>query len=75
MTIRTTPWPAGVPCWADLSTPDVTAAKGFYKVEPVVADSTVAGPLSCTGNSPAPINLGAANTVSGPATCQCAALD
>jgi uncharacterized protein len=30
MTIRTTPWPAGVPCWADLSTPDVTAAKGFY---------------------------------------------
>jgi LVIVD repeat len=44
-------------------------------IEPIVADSTVAGPLSCTGNSPAPINLGAANTVDGPATGQCAALD
>ena len=30
MTIRTTPWPAGVPCWADLSTPDLDAAQAFY---------------------------------------------
>ena len=30
MTIRTTPWPAGVPCWADLSTPDLAAAQAFY---------------------------------------------
>jgi hypothetical protein len=44
-------------------------------VEPIVADSTVNGPLTCTGNTPAPINLGAANTVTGPATGQCAALD
>ena len=30
MTIHTSPWPAGVPCWADLSVPDVDAAKAFY---------------------------------------------
>jgi hypothetical protein len=30
MSIRTAPWPAGVPCWADLSVPDVTAATAFY---------------------------------------------
>lgn len=30
MTIRSTPWPAGVPCWADLTAPDVDAAKAFY---------------------------------------------
>jgi predicted enzyme related to lactoylglutathione lyase len=30
VTIRTTPWPAGVPCWADLSTPDLAAAQAFY---------------------------------------------
>jgi len=43
-------------------------------VEPIVAASTVDGPLSCTGNSPAPIDLGAPNSVTGPATGQCAAL-
>jgi predicted enzyme related to lactoylglutathione lyase len=30
MTIRTSPWPAGVPCWADLSSPDQDASKAFY---------------------------------------------
>jgi uncharacterized protein len=30
MSTRTSPWPAGVPCWADLVTPDVDAAKAFY---------------------------------------------
>ena len=30
MTIRTKPWPPGVPCWADLSVPDVDAVKPFY---------------------------------------------
>ena len=30
MSIRTSPWPAGVPCWADLTVPDVAAARGFY---------------------------------------------
>ena len=44
-------------------------------VESIIADSTVRGPLSCTGNSPAPINLGAPNSVSGPALGQCADLD
>ena len=30
MTIRTSPWPTGVPCWADLTVPDMDAAKAFY---------------------------------------------
>jgi predicted enzyme related to lactoylglutathione lyase len=30
MSIRTSPWPAGTPCWADLSVPDVPAAVAFY---------------------------------------------
>ena len=30
MSIRTSPWPAGVPCWADLMVPDVAAAGAFY---------------------------------------------
>lgn len=30
MSIRTSRWPAGVPCWADLSVPDVGAARTFY---------------------------------------------
>lgn len=30
MSIRTSPWPAGVPCWADLSVPDLAAARAFY---------------------------------------------
>jgi len=30
MSIRTSRWPNGVPCWADLSVPDVEAAKRFY---------------------------------------------
>jgi uncharacterized protein len=30
MTIRTAPWPPSVPCWADLSTPHVDAARAFY---------------------------------------------
>src|SRR4051794_41978111 len=30
MSIRTSRWPAGVPCWVDLTVPDVAAAKAFY---------------------------------------------
>src|SRR5688500_612705 len=30
MTRRSAPWPPGVPCWADVTVPDVEAAKGFY---------------------------------------------
>lgn len=30
MTKRSSPWPAGVPCWADLMAPDVGAAQAFY---------------------------------------------
>lgn len=30
MSIRTSPWPAGVPCWVDLSVADVAAAQAFY---------------------------------------------
>jgi hypothetical protein len=43
-------------------------------VEPIVADSAVGGSLVCSGNSPAPINLGAPNSVGGFATGQCASL-
>ncbi len=30
MTTRTSPWPPGTPCWADLSAPDPEAAQAFY---------------------------------------------
>lgn len=30
MSSRTSPWPVGVPCWADLTVGDVDAAKAFY---------------------------------------------
>jgi predicted enzyme related to lactoylglutathione lyase len=30
MSIRTSPWPAGVPCWVDLMVPDVRGAGAFY---------------------------------------------
>jgi predicted enzyme related to lactoylglutathione lyase len=30
MTTRDTPWPAGTPCWVDLMTTDLAAAKRFY---------------------------------------------
>jgi predicted enzyme related to lactoylglutathione lyase/uncharacterized protein YndB with AHSA1/START domain len=44
MTIRTEPWPSGVPCWADLSSPDQATSKAFYSAvlgwefPPVVGD-------------------------------------
>jgi predicted enzyme related to lactoylglutathione lyase len=31
MSIRTSRWPAGVPCWVDLTVPDVDAAQAFYE--------------------------------------------
>ena len=37
-----------------------------------LAGNTVGGPLGCTGNTPAPADNGDPNTVSGPATGQCA---
>jgi hypothetical protein len=43
-------------------------------VEPILADNTVNGSLACTGNSPAPIDLGAGNDVRGPVAGQCAGL-
>jgi predicted enzyme related to lactoylglutathione lyase len=30
MTIRTSPWPPGVPCWTDIGVEDVTASCAFY---------------------------------------------
>ena len=30
MPTRSQPWPAGTPCWIDLSAPDLGAAKEFY---------------------------------------------
>lgn len=40
----------------------------------VVAGNVVTGPLACTGNRPAPVNQGRPNSVTGPATGQCAEL-
>jgi hexosaminidase len=40
----------------------------------IVAGNHIAGPLSCTGNTPAPTNAGRPNTVSGPKAGQCAGL-
>jgi predicted enzyme related to lactoylglutathione lyase len=31
MTIRTTSWPAGVPCWADLTVPELSTVLPFYR--------------------------------------------
>ena len=30
MTVRTSPWPTGVPCWTNLTARDVSAAQAFY---------------------------------------------
>jgi uncharacterized protein len=30
MSTRTSRWPAGIPCWTDLTAPDLDAATGFY---------------------------------------------
>ncbi|WP_434740190.1 M14 family zinc carboxypeptidase [Micromonospora sp. SH-82] len=43
-------------------------------VAPLVAGNSVNGPLSCSGNSPAPTNMEVANSVTGPKRSQCAAL-
>ena len=43
-------------------------------IEPIVAHSLIKGSLSCTGNVPAPIDLGLGNTVRGPASGQCAGM-
>ncbi len=31
MSLRSTPWPAGTPCWAELAVADLDAAVGFYE--------------------------------------------
>lgn len=31
MSLRTKPWKSGIPCWVDLTVPDVDAAVGFYQ--------------------------------------------
>ena len=31
MTTRTTRWPEGVPCWTDVSSPDVAGSRSFYE--------------------------------------------
>ncbi|SDX94371.1 5'-nucleotidase [Micromonospora pattaloongensis] len=41
---------------------------------PVVAGSTIRGPLFCTANAPAPVNDGRPNTVHGPVKGECTAL-
>ncbi|WP_092534110.1 GH92 family glycosyl hydrolase [Amycolatopsis arida] len=41
---------------------------------PLIAGSTVRGPLTCAGNDPPPVNHGHPNTVHGPAPGQCRGL-
>ncbi|WP_327086126.1 hypothetical protein OIE66_27785 [Nonomuraea sp. NBC_01738] len=41
---------------------------------PIVSGSTVTGPLTCTSNTPAPVNNGLANTIGGPPAGQCRGL-
>ncbi|MCZ7422421.1 M14 family zinc carboxypeptidase [Verrucosispora sp. WMMA2121] len=43
-------------------------------VAPLLAGNTVNGPLGCTGNAAAPVNIEVANAVSGPRFDQCARL-
>ncbi|WBB52737.1 hypothetical protein [Verrucosispora sp. WMMD573] len=43
-------------------------------VAPLLAGNTVNGPLGCTGNAAAPVNIEVANAVSGPRFSQCARL-
>ena len=31
MSVRTTPWPSGTPCWTDMSVPDVERSRAFYE--------------------------------------------
>lgn len=45
---------------------------GFAPI--VISGNTVRGPLSCQGNSPAPVNDGVPNRVTGPAQGQCQGL-
>ena len=33
MSIRTSPWPDGVPCWADVMATDVRASGAFYSAD------------------------------------------
>ncbi|MET0423739.1 MAG: GH92 family glycosyl hydrolase, partial [Actinoplanes sp.] len=44
------------------------------KTATLVAGNTINGPLTCTGNKPAPVNNGLKNTGSGPRLGQCAKL-
>lgn len=58
MTVRTTPWPAGVPCWADVTVPDVDAATAFYSAVMgwsfTKPDEQFGGyVLACIGDAPA----------------------
>ncbi|MFI6759698.1 M14 family zinc carboxypeptidase [Micromonospora sp. NPDC050417] len=57
-----------------VSGPVTLAANATGADLPLLAGNTVSGPLSCAGNSPAPINLGLRNTVQGPRSGQCAGL-
>lgn len=52
MSLRTSPWPAGVPCWADLSTSDV-----YFASEDVDATAARIGELGGTVLAP-PLDVG-----------------
>ncbi len=47
------------------------AAPGEDSAAPELEGNTIGGPLSCSGNTPAPTSDGRPNTVSGPKSGQC----
>ena len=54
--------------------PVTLAGNATGTIEPIIAGTTITGPLACSGNTPAPIDLGSTNTLNGPASGQCEAL-
>ena len=68
------PPPRARSCWSATTLTGPVGVVDGKGVAPLVAGNTVKGPLTCTGNSPAPTNLEVANSVSGPKFGQCARL-
>ena len=54
MPTRTTPWPAGTPCWIDLASTDLPAARTFYAE--VFGWTVPAGPPEAGGYSSATLD-------------------
>jgi len=62
MTLRTTPWPAGTPCWVDLAVGDVRASSAFYSAvlgwEVATPDEEHGGYVIATADGAAAAGIG-----------------